>query len=486
MSREAVEGVLLGTAVGDALGLPYENVSPGRAAMLLGPPDRYRFLFGRGMISDDTEHACLVAAALAASACDPVGFERELARGLRWWLVGLPAGLGWATLRACLRLWCGFSPACSGVPSAGNGPAMRSAVLGAAIGDLAQLAETVRRSTRITHTDPRAEVGAQAVALAACIACRTSGDPRPAFEAALERLFSTVPGRETVAVPSKFSDSQTGSAAPNLAAIAAPERNPSTAGEKTVALSESESPAAEPRDSASAEPAATVDALAESSPPSPTVALRSTDSASTSAGSIAARSAAVRQFATKENFPAIEDFRTRFAAVLRSLDAGETTPEFARGFCRGAGVSGYIFETVPVALHAWLRHPEDYSSGVSGAIFAGGDADTTAAIVGGLIGARTGPAGIPEKLVAGLFEPGRPPSYFRRLAEAVSEAQTTGRPTVPPGISLANLWPRNLLFLAIVVCHALRRLLPPYGPWHRPATATKPGETTIESPRPSL
>src|SRR5207247_10020219 len=65
------------------------------------------------------------------------------------------------------KLWCGFSPKNSGVFSAGNGPAMRSAVLGAAVDDLKLLRSLVSATTRITHTDPKAEWGAWAVALAA-------------------------------------------------------------------------------------------------------------------------------------------------------------------------------------------------------------------------------------------------------------------------------------------------------------------------------
>lgn len=61
MNRDAIIGCILGTAVGDALGLLYEGVSPARAVRLLSPSDRYHFFFGRGMISDDTEHTCMVA-----------------------------------------------------------------------------------------------------------------------------------------------------------------------------------------------------------------------------------------------------------------------------------------------------------------------------------------------------------------------------------------------------------------------------------------
>jgi ADP-ribosylglycohydrolase len=119
------------------------------------------------MISDDTEHACMTAQALIRSAAEPELFGRKLAWSLRLWLLGLPAGIGWATLRSLFRLWAGFSPDRSGVYSAGNGPAMRSPVLGAAMTDLEKLGSLVRVSTRLTHTDPRAEGGALIVALAA-------------------------------------------------------------------------------------------------------------------------------------------------------------------------------------------------------------------------------------------------------------------------------------------------------------------------------
>jgi len=51
VTHAAIVGSLLGTAVGDALGLPYEGLSPRRAERMLGTPDRYRFVPGRGMVS---------------------------------------------------------------------------------------------------------------------------------------------------------------------------------------------------------------------------------------------------------------------------------------------------------------------------------------------------------------------------------------------------------------------------------------------------
>ena len=84
------------------------------------------------------------------------------------YVVSLPAGVGLATARAVLKLWLGFSPRRSGVYSAGNGPAMRSPVLGVCFGDRPEpLRALVRACTRVTHRDPKAEHGALAVALAA-------------------------------------------------------------------------------------------------------------------------------------------------------------------------------------------------------------------------------------------------------------------------------------------------------------------------------
>ncbi len=101
--REAFVGVLTGTAVGDALGLPAEGMSRQRIQRRWHGQWRHRFLFGRGMVSDDTEHTLFVAQALLAHPNDPVAFQRCLAWKLRLWLLGIPAGIGFATLRAILK-----------------------------------------------------------------------------------------------------------------------------------------------------------------------------------------------------------------------------------------------------------------------------------------------------------------------------------------------------------------------------------------------
>ena len=162
-----IHAVLFGTAVGDSLGLPAENLPPWRIQKRWPGSWAQRLVMGRGMVSDDTEHTVFVAQCLAA-AVDAQSFQKKLAWKLRWWLLCMPAGIGFATLRAILKLWLGFSPSRSGVFSAGNGPAMRSALIGAYFaGNVVQIGDYVRVSTRLTHTDPKAETAALAVALTA-------------------------------------------------------------------------------------------------------------------------------------------------------------------------------------------------------------------------------------------------------------------------------------------------------------------------------
>jgi len=189
-------GCLLGTAVGDALGLPYEGLSPTRAAKLFPDPTKHHLIFGKGMISDDTEHAAFVAQALIRSrgrgalGVNVNVFQKRLARSLRWWLLALPAGVGFATLRSILKLWLGFPPQKSGVFSAGNGPAMRSPILGLAYGDDPEkLKQFVKASTEITHSDPKAYYAALAVALAAHQSARDENPSPERFLATLNDLL---------------------------------------------------------------------------------------------------------------------------------------------------------------------------------------------------------------------------------------------------------------------------------------------------------
>jgi hypothetical protein len=145
-----------------------------------------------------------------------------------------------------------------------------------------------------------------------------------------------------------------------------------------------------------------------------------------------------------------------------SAAAGQSTPEFAASLGLGRGVSGYIYHTVPVAIHAWLRHPRDYRSAVLGVLQCGGDTDTTAAIVGGIVGAAVGKTGIPSEWLNGLLEWPRTVGWMERLGDQLHQAWAGNVPQTPLRLPVYGLLPRNLFFLAVVLAHGGRRLLPPY------------------------
>ncbi|XAM00088.1 ADP-ribosylglycohydrolase family protein [Phycisphaeraceae bacterium D3-23] len=186
-----IQGCILGTAVGDAIGLAREGLSRRRGRRMFGEsPLRHTFVLARGMCSDDTEHTIMVAQAYISSGSDSTRFARGLAWRMRWWFLRIPAGIGLATLRACLKLWIGFPASRSGVRSAGNGPAMRSALLGVVTETDADLHTWVDTSSQITHTDARALQGARIIAHAAqwAIAGHKDADDLIALRAQLLRL----------------------------------------------------------------------------------------------------------------------------------------------------------------------------------------------------------------------------------------------------------------------------------------------------------
>ena len=349
--RAKLTGCLLGMAVGDALGLPWEGLTRRRAAKIFGaPPLTHRFIGQHGMVSDDTEHAMMVTESLLAAQNDPARFASALAWRLRCWLLGMPAGVGLATARAILKLWVGWSPARSGVASAGNGPAMRAPMLGAALAfQQGSLVEFVNASTRITHTDPRAVQGALLVALAA-------------REGALHGPVSD---------------------------------------------------------------------------PAPVLA-------------------AWREVVSDVHLLAA------LGQIEVHLEQQASAQEFADDLGLQKGISGFINHTVPVALYVWLRYPHDYRQAVEAIIALGGDADTTGAIVGGLMGASLGDAAIPAEWVRGIVEWPRSTPWMRQLCERLACSLTTGEAKRPPGYCRPGILMRNLAFLLIVLYHGFRRLLPPY------------------------
>lgn len=169
--HERFAGLVLGTAVGDALGLPAENLSAEKIRKRWNGKWKMRFIFGKGMVSDDTEHTLMVAQALLEHPDNATKFQRALAWKFRWWFAGLPGGVGLATAKSCIKLWMGFAPEKCAVVSAGSGPPMRSAIIGAYFAtEPEQRKAFVLASTRLTHRSWQAETAALAVAESAALA----------------------------------------------------------------------------------------------------------------------------------------------------------------------------------------------------------------------------------------------------------------------------------------------------------------------------
>lgn len=167
--RTRTIGALLGVALGDALGLPFEGLDHEHVSD--SPLERYTLVGRTGFVSDDTEQSALIAQAFARYPSGDAELLEDMRRSLVAWFLRLPFGIGFGTLKACLRMTFGLRR--SGVRSAGNGAAMRAGIVGVCLAfDGERRRRVGRQLARLTHTDPRAVEGALFVAEVAAGALR--------------------------------------------------------------------------------------------------------------------------------------------------------------------------------------------------------------------------------------------------------------------------------------------------------------------------
>jgi ADP-ribosyl-[dinitrogen reductase] hydrolase len=272
--------VLLGTAIGDALGVPFETMLANNPELVKWNGKVYtgsvHHKLAPGQYSDDTQMSIMVAESLVVNN----GFDPDdlSARYVDWIASGVARGYGKTTLAAVQALQAGKHWSESGVVgSFGNGTAMRAAPFGVYFRrDLKNLINVVKIDSAITHNSEEAEAGALAIAIAAYYACNKD------TENLLERISEHLPDSKV---------------------------------KRTVS---------------------SLDSLLNSHDITPTQALR----------------------------------------VL--------------------GTRADVRQTVPAALYCFIRFGS-YHEAILTAIKAGGDTDTTAAIVGALFGARLGMQGISDE-----------------------------------------------------------------------------------------
>lgn len=178
-TRGRALGALYGLALGDALGMPTQDLPRARAAELIhlgddgfvdGPPDNpISAGLPAGSVTDDTEQALIIARLLleGQGTVDP---RRQAELMLGWELDMAARGsldlLGPSTKRALEAVQRGEDPTTTGASGATNGAAMRVAPVGVAVGPepIDDLVAAVVSVDLVTHDTTIAHAGAAAVA----------------------------------------------------------------------------------------------------------------------------------------------------------------------------------------------------------------------------------------------------------------------------------------------------------------------------------
>jgi ADP-ribosylglycohydrolase len=191
-------GALYGLAIGDALGMPTQELDSERARLIIGSPPGFRDgppenPISRGLragsITDDTMQCLLTADLLIAGngTIEPhaladalLAWEREMAERGRSDL------LGSSTKRALAAVAAGEDPKTTGRTGTTNGAAMRIAPVGIAnpAEPLERLLAAVVAADLVTHDTPIAHAGAAAVA-----AIVSGGVAGETFEQAVPRAI---------------------------------------------------------------------------------------------------------------------------------------------------------------------------------------------------------------------------------------------------------------------------------------------------------
>jgi ADP-ribosylglycohydrolase len=141
------------------------------------------------------------------------------------------------------------------------------------------------------------------------------------------------------------------------------------------------------------------------------------------------------------------------AAVDRARALAERSAEVAEA-AGELGTSGFVVHTVPFAAYCFIRLGASPLEAIRGAIAAGGDTDTIAAIVGAWTGTLHGAGALPPSLVAELHDGPFGPSHLRSLASAIA-AVSEGRTAAPVRFSCLAAFARNVALFPVVLAHGI-------------------------------
>lgn len=325
--RDRFMGSIIGCAVGDALGAPFEGADAASINVELGPNVNFQKIpgFVLGQYTDDTQMTLAIIRAICrAKRVDGAEIAAEFAR---LWKSREIVGAGASCTEGVYNVIAGKDWRESGTAEgrAGNGTAMRASPIGLWNHDRPEkIAEDSRISSIITHKDSRSIAGTIAVAKAVQMCVHA------------EEID-----------PGEFVRSISAAARPASALFArCIEELP-----RWIALEPAE---ALPHIYAAGEP-----------------------------------------------------------------DIGPRRPKW---------VTAYVVPTVLCSLYCFLKSPRNYPDTVVGAIRAGGDTDTAAAIAGSISGAFNGMRAIPTDLVEGLKDSREILALAKDFFLAVMERNQDGTP----------------------------------------------------------
>lgn len=173
---------LVGCAIGDALGNPFEMKAPISPALVewdgLFKAGGTFWKGEAGQYTDDT----LMTIALSKSLLQSNGFDPEdvAKEYLAWYETGNTRGIGSTTAEACFNLKTGATWQESGLTKAtqaGNGSAMRASPIGLVYrNDLNRLLSSAVLDASITHNSNEPKMGSVAVALGTAFLANDGGD----------------------------------------------------------------------------------------------------------------------------------------------------------------------------------------------------------------------------------------------------------------------------------------------------------------------
>lgn len=155
MYNDKVKGCVFGLAIGDAVGLRYENVKPKD----INEKNIGKVCFG-GSISDDTEHMILISKSILNTK-NITDFENDFKKELQKWMISFPVNIGKTTFKSIFR---SFVKSGYGVAGTGNGSVMRIAPIGLIFSDNPEkLQEYSEYSCRITHNSDESVINSIAI-----------------------------------------------------------------------------------------------------------------------------------------------------------------------------------------------------------------------------------------------------------------------------------------------------------------------------------